>query len=181
VLPEGGIFFHARDKRHYRKLAAQQAESWYKHIMAQRDAPNGALCLVTGCLKTKKWGITTFDQPSEAHDVIFTSKFLSPDEYYWKPAIPNVTKIGPVSGDISRELWNQCTFICGYRIMLRQDVYKELEETVGVLADEEEATSNQQPKWPVPTTHGHSSKLVEALDKGKGAGSSMTMESQVGT
>lgn len=57
VLPEGGILFYTKDKNSYKKLAAQYAESWYKHIMAERDAPNGALCLVTGCLKTNKWGI----------------------------------------------------------------------------------------------------------------------------
>ena len=64
--------------------------------------------------------------------------------------------------------------------MLRQDVYKRLEETISVPADEGdscEATSSQQLKWPVATTDGY--KLAEALDKGKGP-SSMTMECQVG-
>jgi len=64
-----GILFYAKNKKSYEKLAAIHAESWYKSIMEQRDVPNGALFLVTGCMKSMQpllsllWFMPTISDP----------------------------------------------------------------------------------------------------------------------
>ena len=101
ALPEGGILLYAKNSKSYKKLAAIHAESWYKSVMEQRDVPNGGLWLVTGCMKSKSWGITTFSEPSKPGNVLqFTSSMLKHSKYYWKPENPNASKVGPVSKDI---------------------------------------------------------------------------------
>lgn len=145
ALPEGGILLDATNKEGYMKLAECHAESWYKYIITGKrwTIENGALFLVTGYMKSKQWGITTFDEPSEVGDVLhFSSSFWRKDKYKWRPVIPEVTKTGPISRDIPKTALNQCTFIRGYRIMLRQAVYDRLKHTTCVLSD---AGSSSEP------------------------------------
>lgn len=145
-------------------LAACHAESWYKYIIKEKqwDVENGALFLVTGCMKSKQWGITTFDEHSlEGSGALhLSSPFWRQDNYKWRPVIPNVTKTGPTSKDIPKDSLNQCTFIRGYRIMLRDLVYKRLQPTTCVPSDagsSSEATRVQQPLSTLSNTQDHSS------------------------
>jgi len=140
VLPEGGTLFHAKNGSHYEAMAAQHAVSWYKSIRKQIDVPNGSLWLVTGCMKSKSWGIAAFSRPD---DLCFIPSWWS-NGYYWQPAKPEVARGGPTSKDLPKGLTNQCTFIQGYRIMLREDVHD----------------SNFKPRIGVPSEEGRTSNVI---------------------
>ena len=94
---------------------------WYKYMMVDRGrvVPNGSLCLITGCIKTKSWCIATFHgRPNDSNRLQFNAD--------GQPRIPGygwTPKISP-----STEEPNQCVFLRGYKIILSQEGWEKLEE-----------------------------------------------------
>ena len=136
-MPEGATLFEARDSYAFCRLAALHAENWYKYMVVTRgrEAPNGSLYLVTGCIKTKAWGSAVFDRPSAPDDHLqFTTKRkaqAAQPKYSWNKAGRAFGKIGPTEKDTipdSDEPINQCVFLRGYRIMLRQDRWNAIDK-----------------------------------------------------
>ena len=151
-MPEGATLFEARDSTAFRRLVALHTEKWYKYTVVTRgrDAPNGSLYLITGCIKTKAWGNAVFDRPSTSEDHF---KFISQGKvqgarpkYSWNKAGPILGKTGPsVKGMIpdSDELINQCVFLRGYRIMLRHDRWDVIKKTQ-TMSSQEITSANPQ-------------------------------------
>jgi hypothetical protein len=137
-LPEGATLFEAENKSIFYDIALRHAEGWYKFMIERgsRDAPNGSLYLVTGCIKTGNWGIgVLYGQPAETDYLEFTSGDQSSRQpYSWKKAGPIMTKIGPTSTDTDivvadGEEPNQCLFFRGYKITLGAQLWKDLKES----------------------------------------------------
>ncbi|KAJ7285279.1 hypothetical protein C8J57DRAFT_970135, partial [Mycena rebaudengoi] len=62
ALPHGSLLEKLENLDSMRRYAAQYAESWYKYVngVRGRGLANGGLYLITGCEKTKSWGIASF-------------------------------------------------------------------------------------------------------------------------
>ena len=90
-----------------------------------RDSPNGSLCLVTGCIKSRNWAIAIFHENSSHNCVQLVSNEGSGTPYCWEKMGNVIVKTGPRSIlNISKgEEPNQCTFLRGYKITLRQDLW----------------------------------------------------------
>ncbi|KAJ7056492.1 hypothetical protein C8F01DRAFT_1234006, partial [Mycena amicta] len=62
ALPDGSQHWRLQNVEAMRKYAAQNAESWYRHVNEQRGRHlvNGSLRLITGCEKSSFGGMATF-------------------------------------------------------------------------------------------------------------------------
>jgi len=134
-MPEGATIFEAEDMHIFYDIAVRHAENWYEYMIAKRsrDVPNGSLYLVTGCIKTRNWGIgTLYGRPTETDYLEFTPGGQSSRQpYSWKKSGPIMTKVGPTSTDIvvaDGEEPNQCLFFRGYKITLGGKLWKDLKK-----------------------------------------------------
>ncbi len=61
MLPDGGNRYDTKHRSLFQQYATENALSWYIYANGldhlARQAPNGSLYLVTGCDKTRSWGI----------------------------------------------------------------------------------------------------------------------------
>ena len=118
-----------------------------------RDAPNGSLYLVTGCIKSGNWGIGTFysgPTPGNYLQLIPNENPSGSSQgiqqgYRWKKKGRIIARIGPTSGE--SVALNQCNFLRGYKITLQQDAWDRLSSTVSV------------------TSHGGQSHMPQSEDK----------------
>ncbi|KAJ7686067.1 hypothetical protein B0H17DRAFT_907284, partial [Mycena rosella] len=62
ALPHGSQLTKLENLEHMRRYASEHAESWYKYINGARGRglANGSLYLVTGCEKSRSWGMAAF-------------------------------------------------------------------------------------------------------------------------
>ncbi|KAJ7675894.1 hypothetical protein DFH06DRAFT_946342, partial [Mycena polygramma] len=62
ALPDGAHLLELKKLESMRTYAAKHADSWYKYIKGPkgRELQNGDLCLVTGCEKTRSWGMASY-------------------------------------------------------------------------------------------------------------------------
>ncbi|KIL62142.1 hypothetical protein M378DRAFT_166125 [Amanita muscaria Koide BX008] len=129
-LPKGAIQDEAMNTRPFEQLAARHGVQWYKYIMNRgRGISNGSLYLITSVTKSAQWGIAVFDRPcAPGQGLKFDKKsFLhfgkSTSKYRWKGSDTFPTKVSnPDQGDAA----NQCVFVRGYKIMIRQDIFDNL-------------------------------------------------------
>lgn len=137
-LPKGAMLFEATNRCPFQDLAARHALNWYKYMFIDkaRDANNGSLYLVTGCVKAKEWGIAVFDRPSSSQDYLRFVADASPHEhdddasYSWEMMGAVIAKIVPNTDDDDDDVitndgeeHNQCLFLRGYKIMLREQIW----------------------------------------------------------
>jgi hypothetical protein len=116
--------------RPFAKLAARYGVEWYQYTMARaREISNGSLYLITSVTKCAHWGIAVFDRPcAPGQGLRFDKKRTFPfgkstSKYYWKGSHAFPTKISNLNqGDAQ----NQCVFLRGYKIMIRQDIFDNL-------------------------------------------------------
>ena len=143
--PEGSVVIEAQNVNEFYDLAVRHAQNWYEYMLSKRsrDIPNGSLYLITGCIKTRNWGIgTLYGQPANTDYLEFISGGQPPGRTYgWKKSGPIATKVGPTSTDIAPaddEEPNQCVFIRGYKITLGEKLWKKLKQTtVSVYSSKE--------------------------------------------
>lgn len=157
-LPKGATLYEAKNKYPFRDLAARHAYHWYKYMIINksRDAPNGSLYVVTGCVKAKHWGIAVFDRPSAPQDYL---QFIADDPgqnqdaqqtFNWKRIGAVITKIGPNSQDVDTaddEEPNQCLFLRGYRVMIRQPIWEMLMRGETMSDGAAASTSEDETPW----------------------------------
>lgn len=133
TLPDGAFREDCRGIARFREYAAQHATSWYKYVNGPRgrDAENGSIYLVTGCDKSRSWGVASFSDVSSSFNLTFIP---SPDggntdyTFAWERASFASTNAGPIpieyfDGDQPQ---NQCTFIRGFKISLSQGLWATL-------------------------------------------------------
>ncbi|KAJ7471383.1 hypothetical protein B0H11DRAFT_1685337, partial [Mycena galericulata] len=62
ALPTGSRLEKLENLENMRRYAAKNAESWYKHVNGARGRglANGSLYLVSGCEKSRSWGMAAF-------------------------------------------------------------------------------------------------------------------------
>ncbi|KAM6502909.1 hypothetical protein JOM56_002886 [Amanita muscaria] len=114
VLPEGAIAAEAIYIGLLEDLAKRHGVEWYKYTKARgRSISNGSLYLVTSFTKCTQWGIAVFDRPcGPGKALTFASNPLG-----WNGSGALFTKVS--EGDTR----NQCVFLRGYKIMIRQDIF----------------------------------------------------------
>ncbi|KIL57964.1 hypothetical protein M378DRAFT_355984 [Amanita muscaria Koide BX008] len=129
-LPEGASQEGATSPFPFRRLASSNGEEWYKYTIRTRgkDISNGSLYLVTSGTKCRQWGIAVFDKPCTPRESLsfVQNKCLfgtPPTKYSWKGSSIFTTKVAPSTQGDSL---NQCVFMHGYKITLRQDVFDNL-------------------------------------------------------
>jgi hypothetical protein len=90
-----------------------------------RIAKNGSLYLVTGCDKASSWGIASFSIPSSVGTVALrlaaneVAEGSSACSYVWQQYGPAAAHTGPRRRAGERVTQNQCPFIRGFKIMVR--------------------------------------------------------------
>ncbi|KIL65323.1 hypothetical protein M378DRAFT_77063 [Amanita muscaria Koide BX008] len=132
-LPEGAFQDDATSKLPFRRLAVRKGVKWYKYTIGTRgrDILNGSLYLVTSCTKCTQWGTAVFDRPCTPRDGL---RFVqsgglfrnSGSKYSWKGSSTLTTKVAPCPDSNHGDSLNQCVFVQGYKIMLRQDIFDDL-------------------------------------------------------
>lgn len=130
-LPDGWDTADCRILAHLRKYAVENVENWYRFANGAlgREAENGSIYLVTGCDKTKSWGLASFSNASSIFILNFTPS-PAEDTYSWQEASFAAIKSGPVPveylpGSQERPS-NQCTFIRGFRASLNPGLWASL-------------------------------------------------------
>jgi hypothetical protein len=123
-LPDGANRHNLRNLRKFRELALDHGASWYKHAREYfgRDAPSGSLCLVTGCDKSSSWAIASFSDVSEDSGISlkFTTAPVGDLTAAYRSSWDNHSPAIVRTIDGSRDKQNQCVFIRGFRIALRE-------------------------------------------------------------
>ena len=126
-VPEGAIEDEATNIRPFEKLAARHGVQWYEYTMTRgRKISNGSLYLITSSTKCTQWGIAVFDRPcTPGQGLRFDKKRSLPfgkstSKYHWKGSHAFPAKVSNLNqGDAP----NQCVFLRGYKIMIRQDIF----------------------------------------------------------
>lgn len=134
----------------FRRYAASNMVHWYKFVngVLGREAKNGDIRLVVGCVKTTNWGIATFANQSRQSSCRLcfgpSSDSISSysSRYVWEHSgIPPHVKVGPPPGenntlrqvddlsDISYE--NQCLFLRTLNATLPDTIWSEIHHDQG--------------------------------------------------
>ena len=136
ALPKGAKVYKAMNKLHFQKHAARHAIDWYKYMLNKgRDISNGSLYLVTKCVKSINWGTVVFYAHPIASDHLRLVFSRDSSRCQWDYCGKVDAREGPESTDIisSDKEPNQCVFLSGYKVMLRQDIWnKLLKNAIGV-------------------------------------------------
>ena len=144
ALPTGATVYEAMNVRHFQAHAAHHAARWYKYALNEggRDISNGSLYLVTECTKSMNWGISVFYANPPAHNdhrLIFDK-----GSRRWELSRGKVdARVGPKPTDIilaDDDEPNQCVFLRGFKIMLRPDIWGELNGTIDVTCQDGESS-----------------------------------------
>ena len=137
-LPKGAIVYEERNRSSFQTYAARHAVSWYKYMVnAGMDVSNGSLYFVTECTKTMDWGIAVFYARSTPDDHL---RFIFDQESYrWKRLGKVEARVGSKSTDkfdCDTGEPNQCVFLRGFKIMLRQDIWDQLKGAMIVTSED---------------------------------------------
>ncbi|KAF8995194.1 hypothetical protein BDQ17DRAFT_1032063 [Cyathus striatus] len=126
-----------KNERILKGFIGRNAEHWYSYaIQCGRDQDRHSLYLATGCLKSRTWGIVTYD--TTVHDrcstlVIGRSPDTEGPAYEWKKSGKATTyRTGPApdaTTDTQSRMpdsENQCLFIRGFKISLSEEAWKQI-------------------------------------------------------
>ncbi|KAF8995192.1 hypothetical protein BDQ17DRAFT_1031931 [Cyathus striatus] len=137
-MPHGASQEDYKNERVLKGFIGMNAESWYRYALkCGRDLDRHSLYLVTGSLKSKTWGIVTYDTTTlERLSTVVLGKSPDPEGpvYEWKKTGKASTfRTGPVpdatTDTQSRlpETDNQCLFLRGFKISLSEEAWKEID------------------------------------------------------
>ena len=138
ALPKGATVYEVRNRRDFQTYAARYAVSWYEYMFnAGMDISNGSLYFVTESTKSMDWGIAVFYAQPTADDYL---RFIFDQEScQWKRRGKVEARVGSQSMDkfdCDTGGPNQCVFLRGYKIMLRQDIWNKLNSTTVVTSQD---------------------------------------------
>ena len=142
-MPNGAIVYEVRNRRDFQIYAARHAVSWYEYALnLGMEISSGSLYFVTECTKSVDWGIGVFYARQTADDYL---RFIFDRESYrWKHQGKVEARVGSKSSDqfdCNAEEPNQCVFLRGYKIMLRQDIWEELQSATAVISQDGQSSS----------------------------------------
>ena len=132
-MPSGATVYEARNIVDFQHLAARHAINWYRYMFSKgRGDPNGSLYLVTECTKSINWGTAVFYPHPTSSDYLRLT--FDQESCQWNCQGKVDARTGPKAKDIigTDNGPNQCIFLRGYKIMLRQDVWDKLKSPVMV-------------------------------------------------
>ncbi|KAF7976084.1 hypothetical protein HWV62_7650 [Athelia sp. TMB] len=131
AMPDGALGEKYRDKQSIQDYTMKNAMSWYQFINGKKGllAPNGSVYVVTQCDKATAWGIATTAKGDGTQSVSlnFTAvKGIGAGAGYscsWGVSSGIVARGSTISdfGDGVPQPHNQCLFIQGIKIMIRDD------------------------------------------------------------
>ncbi|KAF8995201.1 hypothetical protein BDQ17DRAFT_1207149, partial [Cyathus striatus] len=128
-MPHGASQEDYKNERILKGFIGRNAKHWYRYaIQCGRDIDCHSLYLVTGCLKSRSWGIVTYDTTVHDHySTLIIGKSPDPEGpvYEWKKSGKATTyRTGPVP-DVTTDTQsripdseNQCLFLRGFKISL---------------------------------------------------------------
>ncbi|KAF7355978.1 Pleiotropic drug resistance ABC transporter protein [Mycena venus] len=137
ALPNGAHLEKLDNLENMRAYAAKHADSWYKYVNGARGRglANGDLCLVTGCEKTRSWGMASYHTGREEFELTF-KRTVRPDAtykpYQWSGTHGQKNPARRKSYDppSTNAPMNQTTFIHGWSISLPTGLWGKLFGTV---------------------------------------------------
>ena len=149
TMPLGATSERVENITSFRRYAASNMVHWYKLVNVDlgREAKNGDIRLVTGCVKTKSWGIATFANQSRQSSCRLRFGPLSDpsssdsSRYFWEYSGTADVRAGPSpgendglrlvddSGDVVYE--NQCLFLRTLNPTLPDNVWSEIHHDPG--------------------------------------------------
>ena len=170
ALPKGAIVYEALNRFQFQQHAACHAINWYKYMFSQgRDFPNGSLYLVTECVKSANWGTAVFYASPTISDYLQLN--FEQESCEWESVGKVDARKGPKQKEIvaSDDEPNQCVFIRGYKIMLRQDIWDKLKSSfvVGPSQDGDSSSSSMRVSSYSPS-HGTSGSQTRSSGASRG-------------
>ncbi|KAJ7029921.1 hypothetical protein C8F04DRAFT_1115463 [Mycena alexandri] len=133
ALPHGARLEKLDNLENMRAYAARHADSWYKYVNGTRGRglANGDLCLVTGCEKTRSWGMASYHTGREEFELTF-KRTVRPETtykpYHWSGAHGQRNPARRKSYDpaSTNAPMNQTTFLHGFSISLPTGLWGKL-------------------------------------------------------
>ena len=139
TLPKGATIYEARNILDFQQFAARHAVNWYRYMFDKgRDDPNGSLYFVTECTKSINWGTAVFYPHPTTSDYLRLT--FDQGSCQWDCQGKVDARTGPKAKDIivsDEEEPNQCVFLRGYKIMLRQNVWEKLKSAVMIVPSQD--------------------------------------------
>ncbi|KZP19478.1 hypothetical protein FIBSPDRAFT_561886 [Athelia psychrophila] len=132
TVPDGALGEDYYNKKAIRKFAITHALSWYEFINVElgREAPNGSLYVVTGCDRSTAWGIATVEKYSSSGSLSlqFTAikgQLSASYSCSWSTTPGAVSRHSIAAEDFAlgpdvKQPQNQCLFVRGYKVMVRE-------------------------------------------------------------
>ena len=131
MLPDGGSRIDLKNRGLLAKYAADNVQHWYRFAKTKRriDAPNGSLCVITGCDKARSYELAAFHNPSyKGQEVSFQL---------------SISNIASAAGEISyaetlnckaekrrstevQSAENQAVFLRGFKLSIRHGLWAKL-------------------------------------------------------
>ncbi|KAF8142887.1 hypothetical protein K438DRAFT_1634578, partial [Mycena galopus ATCC 62051] len=137
ALPHGARLEKLDNLENMRAYAARHADSWYKYVNGARGRglANGDLCLVTGCEKTRSWGMASYHTGHEEFELTFKPT-ARPETtykpYHWSGTHGQRNPARSKSYDpaSTNAPVNQTTFVHGFSISLPTGLWGRLSGAV---------------------------------------------------
>ena len=167
-MPDGAFREDLKNKALFRDFAAENAESWYRFVNGPCgwELGNGELLLITGCDKTRSWGLAAYrniQSEGNSSDSLGGPllRFRNTSDaghigvlgttYCWEHEGTAEVKVGPefeVDGDMAGDgarARNQCTFIRSHAITLSEAEWTRVQSTLVSALDSRRASQPAQP------------------------------------
>ncbi|KZP18196.1 hypothetical protein FIBSPDRAFT_745741 [Athelia psychrophila] len=150
-MPDGARSIEYGGLKDLRSYAIRNAKSWYNFINGELglEAPNGSLYLVSGCDKSRTWGIASVSQGSSSNMIAlrFTAaKTVQASVSYtfsWQTDCSTFARAGPDLSDDNPLPQNQCLFVRGLKIRVRDNaVMRQMRGAVKVESTEDMESSS---------------------------------------
>jgi hypothetical protein len=159
ALPEGASRTNLHSIGKFRDYAIKHGVSWYQYVnqTLQREVRNGSLYLITGMDSATSYGVASFSDPSGCTDTVSASFLTVGDDtspmgrsYVWYTQDP----IDRRTGRSKEGTKNQCVFIRGFKIALKESVFTGLFSGGVVLAEISRTGSSSAVKHSIPFAGG---------------------------
>ncbi|KAF8977176.1 hypothetical protein BDQ17DRAFT_154536 [Cyathus striatus] len=157
-LPHGASDIDMVNEWHWKQYIMKHALHWYRYARDNcgRDLDRHSLYFITGCMKSKTWGIATFNTSMRNRNselVIGKSGDIYKPSYVWKRSGGASCRSSPYpdagldsENEMQDNINNQCLFLRGFKIALSEEMWNNLWDLTGVVATNERREQSHLPK-----------------------------------